>query len=354
MAEQLSDKEVSAALTRALGRAPHRAVWSYALKSGWVGDVRSEIASGVSLDEAVASLAERCREVEHLASEIRAGPPEQGETRIDPDRRALALARILAADASCIPEVETFRRRRLRGNLVERSRVPDWIGRRRRPRAARVLLTATADEEAIHPHTVDSPRQVQTLSYLTAEDPFPRAVILPGAGALVELKAVASRLVLRYAWTEAEATTFVLTGGPPVLPLLRATINHRSPWGAASTISLEVHPQVSPTALAHEYRGIRAEVLGPRRRYRAVRELHRAELAAVCAENNDGRPWVEMMQMWNRNNPRHRYRDVRRFVRDARETFKMITGETLDWAGAPRSKQRARQWPSDAGSTDKH
>ena len=44
-----------------------------------------------------------------------------------------------------------------------------------------------------------------------------------------------------------------------------------------------------------------------------------------------------MMQGWNCHDPDHRYRDVRRFSRDVRETYEMITGEALEWAGAQRS-----------------
>ena len=341
MAEQLSDEQVHAALTSALGRPTHAALWDYALENGWVGDVRDEMTSGRSLSQAVGSLKQRCRGAEHLVSEMTRPPrPEPSEARIGPNLRAEALARILAADASRLPEVKGFRGRRLRGRLVELSSVAGWILRRRRTGAAQVFVTVPADAEAAHPPAADRPPHVLTLSYLTAEDLFPRVVILPGAGTLVELKAIASRLVLRYPWTEAEATTFVLTGIPPALPLLRATIYHRSPWAAAATISLEVYPSVSPSALARAYRGVRAEVLGPRRRHREVGEPFRADLAAFCAENNDGRSWSEMMRAWNRHDPPHRFRDVRRFTRDVRETYEMITRETFDWEGARRPKHR--------------
>ena len=340
MTEPLSDEEVREALTRALGRAPHPALWGYALENGWVGDVRGDLASGLSLGQAVGSLVASCREVEHLFSEMRGGGRSRGETRIGPDRRAEALARIFAADASRLDEVKWFRQRRLRGHLLELASVAGWILRRRRPGAAQVLVSVPDGAGAAPLPTHLLPRHVGTLSYLTGEDPFPRAVILPGAGTLVELKTIASRLAMRYSWAEAEASTFVLTGIPPALPLVRAVIDWRSPWRAATTISLEVHPSTTPAALAGAYRQVRAEVLGRGRRYRAVSESYRADLAAVCAKNNDGRPWAEMMKSWNRHDPSHRYRDVRRFTRDARETYEIIAGEPLEWAGAQRSKHR--------------
>ena len=343
MAEHPSDQAVYELLTRALGRPPHPALWDHALRARWIDDVRAEVASGVSIKEVVRSLAKRYKDMEHVAAEMaRPSPRAPTEARIGPDHRAQALARILAADASRLREVRWFRRQRLHGRVVELSRVPEWILRRRRRSAPQVFKTVPTDAAAMPEAAGGRSWQVRTLSYLTGQDPFPRVVALGATGTLVELKTIASHLVVRYSWTEAEATTFVLTGLPPALPLVRGTINVRSPWLAASTISLEVHPSTTPAALAGAYRAIRPEAVAPKRRYRKLKEPHRGDLAAFCAENNDGRSWARMMQTWNAHDPAHRYHDVRRFTRDAREAYEMIAGERLEWAGHVDRGRRRR------------
>src|SRR5438309_1212609 len=109
MTEQLSTEGVRLDLTRALGHPPHPAVWEYVLDKSYVGDVNIEVQSGVPRDRAIGALAERCRGLERFATAMADRPSRPpSETRVGPDRRGRALARILAADASRLPEVRAF------------------------------------------------------------------------------------------------------------------------------------------------------------------------------------------------------------------------------------------------------
>ncbi|HXH57706.1 hypothetical protein, partial [Iamia sp.] len=83
-----------------------------------------------------------------------------------------------------------------------------------------------------------------------------------GAPVLVELAQVARRL-WRYGWREAEATTFVLTGAVPMVPMIRTKIGGR--------IALQVHPATPPAEVARAYAEARVTVLPGRARLISAR-----------------------------------------------------------------------------------
>jgi hypothetical protein len=157
-------------------------------------------------------------------------------------------------------------------------------------------------------------------------------------------------------WVRGQATTFVLTGLTPWLYPVRATIDHRSPWQATTSINLEVSMWTSAGEVTAVYRRAQGKALGPvrrrndsaaepagRRRSRALTSEHRAELAVFVEQVNDGRSWSEAMREWNETpaGSRHPYFDLRKFIRDAHEVYRQVTDLSVRWAEAQRGSGSA-------------
>jgi hypothetical protein len=87
------------------------------------------------------------------------------------------------------------------------------------------------------------------------------------------------------------------------------------------------------------YEAIRGEVLDIHRD-RPISERH-AELGMFAFDNRRGMTWAETLQLWNELNTDRpdskewTYDAEAPFVRDARQAFRRITGNHLEWEGKP-------------------
>lgn len=274
--------------------------------------------------------------------------------------RAGALARILAAEAGRLPEVERFRREVLRGRLVELGGVGDWIRRawarqgepthlvtaplggrgsiydgsgrpRRRPR-----LDPRRCPEGVHPRY-----RTLTLDYPGAGGVMDSVTVRAG-GVLGQLRLIAQGLAERYGWQEAQATGFVLTGVAPA-PALGTVGLSLGGVSAAHRIRLEVSSRLSPKQVAKLYQEARQhfrseQLFGlPAETPRRALTAKHAELGVFAAQVNDGRSWGDALAEWNQEHSELRYWDLRTFTRDCRQAFERITGEPLAWRG-PRGR----------------
>jgi hypothetical protein len=329
------EPEVLRRLHGRLGRAPDPRLLDYAIKEQWIDAAVEEVRSGVDLDEAVDGLLERYRGIAALVSER--SPADRPRMELGPDARGLALADIFAIDASRSPEVAAFRREVLHDRLLAWEEVGSWIATARAAdRPGDTGGQAREDHRRPARDREKAPRavRVETLSYLLPGSVWPHVALIGHSWPLRALRDVSSTLPTRYGWVPSEATTFVLTGLPPLLPRIRAQTVHRSVWPAATIIELEISPRTAPSEVAAVYRKVRSSVLGNGRRSRKLAGSVRAELAVHAFRLNDGRTWREAMEAWNAGcTESRRYQDLRSFTRDCREAFLLVTGEYLDWLG---------------------
>jgi hypothetical protein len=239
----------------------------------------------------------------------------------------------MAAEAAALPQVLDFRREVLRGRLLSTPDVAAWVLRRREGEGRPTTWTRVprTDGGELDPAAAEG-AEGEVLSFLGPDSPWPRSVFIRAGGTLRRLKSVAARLSARYPWTEGQGVGFVLSGSPPALPRARATVHRRSRW-EATIISLELSPRMSPRDVAELYRSVRTELLGPGHRDRDIQNPARADLAVFAARVNDGRTWARAAAAWNEAHPSGAYPDVRVFTRDAREAYRMVTGEPLAWRG---------------------
>jgi hypothetical protein len=322
--------DVLAELRRRLGRDLDETVVGY-MRS--LSDALEDLRADVSLDEAMAALMDDYRDLSRLGT----GPASKRRRRSIQERatdeRTLALSEIFAIDAARDLRVVEFRRVVLKNRLLSRDEVPGWVqskrsevrgpahwGRVRISRAGRVLERSTRSSS------------VDMLAYIGPDSPWPLVIVLPGRGALRSLKDLAEPLANRYGWTEGQASTFVLTGSPPLLGA-RATVWQRSSWTAAGTIVLELPITTKPREVSGLYQRVSAGAIDGRRRWRDLSAAH-AELAVFAFGHNDGRSWREVMEAWNQEHGAQRqYEGVRQFSKACREAFHAVTDENLEWRG---------------------
>jgi hypothetical protein len=277
--------------------------WAWLEQKGYVADV--EIAD-VDPEDLV-------REVKLIRQAVRRPPKQEtvGELADAQDlgrrakSRAEALSFLLALDASRDPAVVGFRRAELRGRLIRLERVGNWVARRSEPPTELITVTVERPDEPLKQFK-------EVLEY--AAPPASAVQTCPVAlgSALDRLRSLSESLANRYGWRPAEAATFVLTGWVPVLQPIRARTQVRLPISAATRITLDIDPTVTPAEVAERYATERGRHVWARTRRMSQKHLQ----LAMYAEAHQEGTWAERMRGWNEAHPDAAYRQASNFQRD--------------------------------------
>ncbi len=330
-----------------LGHEPTDEDWALARGAGWV----ERVGSRGNSDREVTELVRWIQKLEQR------GSVQRPRTREVPgDRRAGALAEILALEAGQLPEVQDFRRRYLRRGLLGLERVAQWLERQSATGGPALRhVTVELDGHGRHglPDRVTAKSllpgvklDAEALRYSVPGESRTRLVGVPREGALRELGDLCQRLEGLYSWSQPASVALVLAGVTPPHSAARVTLNLRRPFPARSTIRLDVNPRLPAGEVADLYKRARSgELFGDEHlglktgRVRSMSNEH-AELAVFAAARNDGRSWEEVMKEWSREHPELGRTSVPAFTRAAREAYHGVTGQPLDWK-RPRGRQPA-------------
>ena len=129
------------------------------------------------------------------------------------------------------------------------------------------------------------------------------------------LRLLSEQLEDQYKWKKGLATTFVLTGGIPLISPISTTLKWRS-RSLFNRIVLEVDPVVSPKEVSETYRNLRKEMMTTRSR--ALSEKH-MQLAIFNMKRTKKETWAEKMAEWNKEyRTEWRYKEVSIFALDCR------------------------------------
>lgn len=276
------------------------------------------------------------------------------------DTRLEVLSKILALEASRLPEVQLFRQEVLGGRLLAPEEVPRWIGEQARkegpatafvslqvalppdarPRDSRealamakqVLSTAEPVRVVLEEERLECPGpppgvEVEDVATAFLSGVWRYHLNLRFGGTLWRLKRLAQQLTRLYPWSEHQAVAFVLAGVTPLISRARVRLlgmlpgRPLSPW---SRIVLELDPRLPVSEVALLYRRARGEAYRGTDRPMSQKNL---QLALFLAEQQD-RPatWRELMDAWNTRFPKWRYTNYRRFARDAALAWQRVTG----------------------------
>ena len=143
-------------------------------------------------------------------------------------------------------------------------------------------------------------------------------------GTLEALRQLSERLAKEYAWTEADATLFVLTNHPPEIRPLTSTSQSRQ-LPALSRIVLTIDPALSPQEVAEHYRQIRQEIMPAR--HRDLSEKH-LQLAAFSGTHPRLGTWQQKMVKWNSDHPDWTYKEASNFAHDCLQARRRVLRST--------------------------
>jgi Type I restriction enzyme R protein N terminus (HSDR_N) len=275
-------------------------------------------------------------------------------SRIGQQRR-LALARIVAGEASREPDVIGFRAEVLDGHLLSLDEIPDWLEDRaaadggatvwwrfplphggrgydwREPFGEWLMTTAGYMNDLGRTFT-PAGWSIELLEFLVPDSHWVHSMPIANDGTLARLKHLAGDLVSAFpVWREASAVTFCLSGKIPAIP--PATVGTSAAWRypALGRATLELDPSMSHKEVARLYDKARqmGDRVFPKMPSRMEVELALmtgdVDLASGMHDELLGR-----MADWNANHPKMPYDSVETFAKAAEVARAAVLGMPAD------------------------
>jgi hypothetical protein len=244
-------------------------------------------------------------------------------------QRADAIERMVAEEAARDEEVISFRKSALRGRLLKRAEVEEWIQRQSEKDGGgtnylRVPVpqgvTLTHKEHGLVPepaftvcHNWPAVRlDFELLDYAKEGSAWVHRIPVTRGGVLQKLRLLSKKLAQNYGWEYAQAAGFVLRGLPPELPALKIELS-LSALDALSRVKLTIDPAVSPRELASAYQELRKKLMTSRHRALQPKKL---ALAVFMSSRPPSEPQRDSMASWNKEYRKWKYKEIRNFGRD--------------------------------------
>ncbi len=298
-----TDEDVYRELTHKIGKAPRRDIWQKLVDESYVEDT---IVTGE-----LSVVTDRYRELNnrpHLQKS-----KEKDVHKEPPDIRLKYLSEILAYDAAKEPPVIDFRRDVLHDQLLSPDEVKNWID------------GIASKERGDNAPVMNTDERIKLLSYAVQGDNWTYHVPEAGNVMLKKLRMLSGYLARRYTWQEPQATTFVLTGLIPLLPLAQTTIHYQSLHPTLNTVTIKLNPRLSPDEVAGIYTRARHHLMAKgQKRNRPMTKKH-LELG-VFYHTHQGMKGREMMNIWNKEHPGDTYSQVANFDRDIKHAHNRLVG----------------------------
>ncbi len=336
--------EVHIRLAGRLGREPDSDTWTLLVDDGDVQDVLHEFGYDSRTGESrLMRLEDKYRRLERYRANGRA--PRSEPQAPSADARDVALAAILAVEASRNPGVRDFRTLALAGRVLSDPEALEWlVSQARRDGEATVWASVAltpADaclregpllqriEDVVRRAREEAPSwavrfEAEILEIRIGDQIQHLPIRTCSSSVLATLRDLAQELAARYGWAVTDSARFVLTGTAPVPSVLVRTLPQRD-FPPLGTIVLEVAPRTRPADVARIFAEQRRVVLGGGRE-RSIGG-NRARLALFAVEHDARlRGWQQVMDDWNELHPDDRYTDVRQFSRDSRAGYEAVTG----------------------------
>jgi len=241
------------------------------------------------------------------------------------------LAILLAREATAEPAVAEFRRRVLDGRLLTVLEAVDWLSNQASTDGE---PTVWIDEVIVpsgyvvrrvpqkwtvftEPGLIISPEhpgQASSRMVVCALAGQPLVALQTRAGSVLEdLRMLGERLARQFAWSPMQATSFVLTGETPALPLIRTKNEYSRRRPGCTRIILEIDPTAPPRLVAERYRQVRRGLFSHQVKALTTKHL---KLAAFAALQPAEASWGSQLQVWNRRHPKWKYNRLKNFKRD--------------------------------------
>jgi hypothetical protein len=331
----MTHRQIRSRVERRLGRKLPSPVWNNLIDLGYVRDIQDEV---TDIEDIVSFVQNQVGLYgplyTHDATDCCETKAQRRTKAVNAMRNALStcVATFARQDAS----VASFRRKYLPDGLIAVTDVGHWIKSRKNECTFRDALVVRIPKDIgimrtpmgittrlpvrVSAVTIEGLAKPVTLSYVTPHSRFVKHCRCGRDGVLRSLQAVAARLATRYCWSEAHATTFVLTGEAPPVAFEGLTIKPHAA-GCFSRILITVDPTTTPRELYEFYKSHR-----PRFVNQAERGLgEKAYLLAAFVAQNAALTKDDWL-LWNRLHPRYSYAAYQKFKKVARRAH----GDVLD------------------------
>lgn len=272
------------------------------------GDLLTELGYQRALDAPTASVRLRARtavwssRMRHLALKwrrsrkggVRAKKPTPPSFLLPnaPHDRQEVMSFLIAKEAANEPDVAAFREHSLGNQLLTLDEVATWMSKQ-----------DTEDGEG---------PGADILEYL-GTDPWPLRHPATKGGVLDSLRSLSSRLARIYGWQPFQASTFVLTGVPPLIAAIRSQAVGGIPLSSTARIVLDVDPAATPRDVMMQYSRVRDRLTAARFQPVSEKDLKLAEFSAVRSTMDRH----QLIALWNDQFPDWVYHDPDTFHHDA-------------------------------------
>jgi hypothetical protein len=342
-------------------------------RSDFLGLVLEHIEGQCRLEtiiETIVTMRRRRRQRPNMEDILKSTPPE---SRVKGITRTKVLAEIVATHANEEPEVVQFREEVLEGTLLQVHEIQPWITQEQEKERKRPAIFLDAVplpvghdiRDGVHGGIVPDPPlsvgeehpagglRFEVLHYQTPDKAWVRRVPVAHGGVLARLHHLSITLAQRYRWQLAQATAFVLTGLPPVLPAIDATWDSsffQTQAGGVTAFSrlvLTIDPTLSPKEVHNYFQAIRQRILGPK--WRDLNESQ-LELARFALHRAQEESWQQCMAAWNTEFQRWSYGDdLGHFRRDCLHAIqKLITPALMAHNFFPQSEENDAETPRES------
>lgn len=336
-----TEDEIRQDLSVALRQEVTDDLWNYLIDMGFVQDVIEDAAD-------INSLADDARKIIIAGGGQPLGrKPQQMVSKAEEHRdrdtwtlRDVAISKLLARDAGKDLEVQSFRDEVLDGTLLSESAVAGW------------MQEQAKDSDPHLGHFSDFLGSLRKmLEYSAPDSEYLRVQSIGDSGVLMRLSDLSQHLIALYPWKADQATSFILTGSPPLVLAIEADLAHSDIPGdlpsASTRIVMKIDPAVPPKDVAEHYQSLRKTLVLKRPRSMGARHLW---LAAFMAEQQDD-TWDHSMKVWNKawseKQPEWRYSQLSNFIRDAVKARKALLYPEYRLARGPE------RWRTSAQDNDR-
>jgi hypothetical protein len=202
------------------------------------------------------------------------------------------MSSLVAEEAAKEPDVVAFRQQQLGDRLLRLDEVATWIAKQ-----------GVEDGEG---------RRGDILEYV-GSDPWPLRHPATEGGVLDSLRSLSSRLARIYGWQPFQASTFVLTGVPPLIAGIRSEAIGGIPLSSTTRIVLDVDPASTPRDVMQHYSRVRGRLTAAGSQPVSEKDL---KLAGFVAERSN-LDRHQLIESWNDRFPDWVYHDPDAFHHDA-------------------------------------
>ena len=199
--------------------------------------------------------------------------------------RSYVNSQIIALNAKGREEVLKFRKDVMKNKFITTDKIDGWI-RRKSKKDGKPTIYNGRDREWGY-----------VLSYWLPDKNEIKSLYVVSDGLLDRLRILSIKLSVTFGWSEAQSTTWVLTGVFPIIEAIEVGAEIYSEEIVANKVTLKIDPTSSNDQVIAVYKWARRNFF----QYRETRNTTKSEQLALLYKLHEGKHRREKLRIWNEN-----------------------------------------------------